>query len=305
MSVCNSAPTLAETLESVLSQEGVDFEFIVVNDGSTDGSGDILDRHARSDSRLRVHHQENTGLTRALIRGCGEARGEFIARQDAGGDVSLPGRLAAQCQILRSRPEIVMTSCATQFIGPEREVLYEVRQDGDELHRGLMQLDLKNIRGPSHHGSTMFRRSSYTLVAGYRPEFYVAQDIDLWLRLSEIGLCYATTDVRYRAQFLKGSLSHLRRGNQVETARVILACAEARRSGRDCEVLLAQVRKPRLKGPAGWMARRLQDARYYTFLGRLLRDRDHERAGRYLRKALKAWPLHPHAWYGLLRLTVE
>ena len=65
-------------------KKGVELEFIVVNDGSTDKTGEILDDYARRDHRVRVIHQENTGLTRALIRGCDAARGEFIARQDAG-----------------------------------------------------------------------------------------------------------------------------------------------------------------------------------------------------------------------------
>ena len=116
MSVYNGAEHLAETLDSVLQQEDCDFEFIVVNDGSTDGTAKVLDKYASLDSRLRVFHQENTGLTKALIKGCSEARGEFIARQDAG-DISLPGRLKQQRDFLMSHPEAVMCACAVQFTG--------------------------------------------------------------------------------------------------------------------------------------------------------------------------------------------
>src|SRR5439155_4002224 len=127
MSVYNGASHLVATLDSILSQEGVEFEFIVVNDGSTDKSGQILDDYAQRDSRLRVIHQENTGLTRALIRGCDAARGEFIARQDAG-DLSLPGRLVRQRVILDAEPAVVIVSCATRFLGPSEEELYTVAQ---------------------------------------------------------------------------------------------------------------------------------------------------------------------------------
>src|SRR5262245_28979404 len=115
MSVYNGASHLAATLESILAQKGVAVEFIVVNDGSTDKSGHILNDYASRDGRLRIIHQENTGLTRALIRGCDAARGEFITRQDAG-DISLPGRLARQRIILDSEPAVVMVSCATRFV---------------------------------------------------------------------------------------------------------------------------------------------------------------------------------------------
>ncbi len=167
MSVYNGAATLTGTMDSFLAQEGVTFEFIVVNDGSTDGGGAILNDYARRDSRVRVIHQENTGLTRALIRGCAEARGQYIARQDAGGDVSLPGRLARQFAFLESNPTVALTSCGTRFVGPEGEFLYEMVQQGDELQRGLEQLRIDQIRGPSHHGSTMFRRAAYQCVGGY------------------------------------------------------------------------------------------------------------------------------------------
>ena len=83
MSVYNGARYLRAAIESVLSQQGVDFELLAVNDGSTDKSGSILDEYAARDPSVRVIHQENLGLTRALIRGCNEARGRFIARQDA------------------------------------------------------------------------------------------------------------------------------------------------------------------------------------------------------------------------------
>src|SRR5262249_13606755 len=112
MSVYNAASCLAATMDSILSQDGVELEFIVVNDGSIDETGEILDKYTRRDPRVRIIDQENTGLTRALIRGCGVARGEFIARQDAG-DLSLARRLAVQRDVLKTNKSIVMTSCAT------------------------------------------------------------------------------------------------------------------------------------------------------------------------------------------------
>ena len=99
MSVFNGGDYLQTALESVLDQEGVDFEFVVVDDGSTDGSAAKLAEIARRDARVRVIRQENAGLTRALMRGCSEARGDFVARQD-GDDLSCAGRLARQARVL-------------------------------------------------------------------------------------------------------------------------------------------------------------------------------------------------------------
>src|SRR5919197_1200716 len=95
MSVYNGAANLRETIDSILNQEGVSLEFIIVNDGSTDESPRILAEYAERDLRINIIRQENQGLTRALIRGCAAAQGTYIARQDTG-DISLPGRLIQQ-----------------------------------------------------------------------------------------------------------------------------------------------------------------------------------------------------------------
>ena len=83
MSVYNDERYLRQSMESILGQEGVDLELIVIDDGSTDESPTILDEYARQDSRIRLMRQENRGLTMALIRACADAKGEFVARQDA------------------------------------------------------------------------------------------------------------------------------------------------------------------------------------------------------------------------------
>ena len=241
MSVYNGDLNLADTMKSILSQEGVSFEFIVVNDGSTDKTGEILDDFARRDRRLRIIHQKNYGLTRALINGCGVATGEFIARQDAS-DLSLPGRLARQSEVFRNDPQVVMTSCGTRFIGPHNEILYEVRQNGEELQRGLQHVDINRVRGPSSHTSVMFRRQAFEKVGGYRAQFDVAQDLDLWMRLAEVGLCWAKPEVDCELRLNKHSISVVRKTEQIVATKLILKCAAARRSGRDDSQLIASGR---------------------------------------------------------------
>jgi len=303
MSVYNGGTALAATLDSVLAQEGVAFEFIVVDDGSTDGSGALLDDHARRDERLRVIHQDNRGLTRALIRGCAAAKGPFIARQDAG-DISLPGRLARQSAFLESNPEVVLTACGTRFVGPAGELLYEQVQHGDELQRGLEQLDSKRIRGPSHHGSVMFRQAAYHAVGGYRPEFRVAQDLDLWMRLAEVGGCVAVPEVLYQAWLTRGAISHNRRDEQLRMTAIILQSAALRRLGwEDSSVMSHHIQRGCLAIKALFpVPQSLQDARFYYFIGSLLRQRKPAKAKYYYQQALNSWWFYPKAIFRLWTL---
>jgi glycosyltransferase involved in cell wall biosynthesis len=300
MAVRNSANTLVQTMESILSQAGVSLEFVIINDGSTDDTAVILDGYAKRDDRVRVTHQDNKGLTRALIMGCSIARGQCIARQDGGGDVSLPGRLAHQFAFLCAHPGTAMTACGTRMIGPANEVLYEVCQRGRDLHQGLCSASPEHLLGPSHHGAVMFRRSAYVRAGGYREAFVVAQDLDLWARMAEIGDCLATPQILYEAKLTKGSISHLRRKEQIRVAHAIHACARARRTGADEGIILEGLPEQRVRD-RGPIANRIEDARFYYFIGSLLRKRAVRPANSYFLRAVFRWPFDPRAWFGLLR----
>lgn len=297
MSVYNGAQALPATLQGILAQQGCEFEFIVVNDGSTDATGRVLDEWAARDARLRVIHQANTGLTRALMRGCAEARGEFIARQDCG-DVSLPGRLAAQATMLREAPDVVMVACGARFTGPRGENLYEVVRPGLTLQDGFAMLDVNRIKGPPHHGGTMFRRSAYVAAGGYRAPFVVAQDIDLWLRLVEQGRCLGQPEVAYLASMEAGSISSRRRAEQWRIATLAIDCALQRRAGQKDQALLdaaAMLPKPvAKKASAGSLA--LEKARFFYFVGSCLRHTDRAAARNYFRCAAGESPLFLRAW---------
>lgn len=304
MSVRNGAAHLEETLGSVLSQEGVAFEVVVVNDGSRDASGEMLDAFAARDERVRVFHRAPMGLTCSLILGCAEARGEFIARQDCG-DRSCLGRLEQMTIMFDSAPDVVMASVGTRFFGPRDEILYEIIQGAEELHEGLGRITLAEIRGPSHHGATMFRKSVYEAVGGYRAAFDVAQDLDLWLRFAERGKCAAISAVLYEARLSSGSISHLRRAEQLRTSQVILDCATLRRRGANDAI-----------GIAAWLERRSRDqivalenscrdqARFDCFLANVLRSRDRDRAREYYFASLRACFWQPKVWLRLIEMDL-
>jgi glycosyltransferase involved in cell wall biosynthesis len=300
MSVYNGEQTLAITIDSVLSQENVQFEFIIVDDGSVDRTSEILDDYARRDARVRIIHQKNTGLTQALIRACSLANGKFIARQDAG-DVSLAGRLAWQLEVFGEHPGVVMTSCGTRVIGPGDEVLYEICQVEEQLQRGLQESDINLIAVPPST-SVMFKRDAYEKVGGYRSQFFVAQDLDLYMRLSEIGTCWASPLVLCEVKLDKNSISANRREQQIRSAKVIVECAVARRSGGDEAALLTRwsERSSRNLRRSWFLPRKLHEARFYYFVGSQLRDREPKQAQLYFWRAVTRWCPYPRAWYSLI-----
>src|SRR5436305_623407 len=105
MAVYNSASVVADAIESILQQTFRDFEFIIVDDGSTDSTGEVLRDYAERDVRIKLYTQENCGLIASLNRACRLAKGRYIARMDAD-DISLPPRFEKQFHYLESHPEI-------------------------------------------------------------------------------------------------------------------------------------------------------------------------------------------------------
>jgi len=290
MSVYNGADTLDETVESILTQEDVDLEYIIVNDGSTDGTAEILDQYARSDSRVIVIHQENRGLTRSLIRGCAKARGEFIARQDAG-DVSLPGRLSRQIKLFSKDENVVMVSCGTRFVGPEGEFLYDVMQTDESSNTGLRVLEIDKISGPSSHGAVMFRRSAYLAVGGYRAEFKYAQDLDLWVRLAELGDHRVLPAICFQASYFPGTISAEKRTQQIENAKLIIECTKRRRAGKDEKPILDKaIMLESVSKKSGNV--RSRESEFYYFIAACLSASNRKKSNYYYRKSLKCNPLN-------------
>lgn len=297
MSVYNGAQSLGLSLDSVLSQEGVDLEFVVVNDGSTDETATILDEYASVDNRMKVIHQGNKGLTQALICGCENARGEYIARQDTD-DSSLPRKLYKQLETIRRDDGLAFVSCGTRFVGPGDEFLHEVIQTDRQLLDGLSVDSIHRVRGPSHHASVMFRRDSYQKVGGYRSMFPVAQDLDLWLRLIEYGSTATIPEALYIARISPASISNLNRDIQVEATRIILECRKLRSAGADEESALGRLRTLRTTQEASGY----RVAKGYYFVGRCLQKHDPRTAYSYYRLALKNSLLHHKSWWRLLWL---
>ncbi len=181
MSVYNNAPYLPHAIESIVAQTFSDFEFLIVNDGSTDESGEIIDRFARHDSRIRPIHQANAGLIASLNRIINEARAPLIARMD-GDDIALPERFARQVAFLDANPDIGVLGTGCTVIeedGRPSGYRFENVVSTDDILKDL-------INGPPLcHPSVLMRRDVVRAVGGYHPAYRHCEDYDLWLRLSE------------------------------------------------------------------------------------------------------------------------
>src|SRR5262249_33301635 len=153
----------------------------------------------------------------------------------------------------------------------------------DELHRGLQCIDAARVYGPSSHSSVMFRLVTYQKVGGYRAQFDVAQDLDLWMRLSELGQCWGIPEVRCEFHLNKNSISGLRRHEQIRSAKLIVKCAAARRSGQNESLLVANWKQRSKWKSFFWrcIPRRLHEAKFYYFVGSMLRYRQPHEAQRY------------------------
>jgi glycosyltransferase involved in cell wall biosynthesis len=302
MGVYNAAAVLSATVETILSQDGGVFEFIIVNDGSKDESGRILKEYAARDNRIRIIYQENQGLTKALIKGCTEARGEYIARQDAG-DVSLPGRLRRQKEVFDANTELAFISCWTEFCGPAGEFLFLAKGTGSATAPTNI-LDTENekgvIDGPASHASVMFRRAAYIEAGGYRPEFYYAQDWDLWYRMAEIGKFQMLEQTLYRMMLMPGSISANNFKKQQILGQLARDALQSRVNGLSEATVLEKARliRPGKNNDAS----KANDAAWFYFIGECLRRNGNTRAYSYLKEAIMKNPLSPKPWIRIIQL---
>lgn len=180
MPVRDGTAFLEEALHSILRQTDGDFELLAIDDGSTDDTPSILARHAALDRRIRVIRTPPCGIVAALNLGLAEARGRYVARMDAD-DVAAPGRLARQITLLDATPTIAVVASGWRVIDPVGSVRRTIRPPASP---GELRAELGR-RNCLAHASVTFRRDVVREIGGYRPAFRLAEDYDLWLRLSE------------------------------------------------------------------------------------------------------------------------
>lgn len=184
MPVFNRERFVNEAIGSVVRQDFADFELLIVDDGSTDQTPDILEAWGKREPRIVVIRSErNQGIPAALNLGLAHVRADYVARLDSD-DLMMPGRLAAQASILDSRPEVVLVSCAYEIVDAEGRYLGTWL--GDEPHEVVTYLlGFSNIVGGG--GQVMFRLAEVLAEGGYDCDYPSSEDYDLWVRLLQRG----------------------------------------------------------------------------------------------------------------------
>lgn len=202
MCVYNGQDHVAAAIDSILTQSFNDFELVVVDDGSTDDTAQILSTYAAQDQRVRVHTQENTGLTRALNVGLSLCTAPLIARQDAD-DLSYTDRLQRQFDLFQNRSDVVLC-------GSDADI-----QNEDHISRWghYEEADLPKIvrlRPPFPHSSAMFKKETAQALGGYDETYSTAQDMEFWMRMAQAGKLAMIADPLIRLNVGAGTISRKR-----------------------------------------------------------------------------------------------
>ncbi|WP_225767318.1 glycosyltransferase [Inquilinus sp. Marseille-Q2685] len=219
----NRGDLVADSIGSLLSQTHRDIEIIAVDDGSTDETYDRL--RAFDDERLTVIRHQNQGFVGSIRKGIEMARGDIIAIHGSG-DISHPDRIARQLAVLAERPDVGVVGCYVENRNLLRNYsTVHMPKVGPDAGRQLAEANFLM------HGEVMFRKQVYDAVGGYRPFFRLAQDRDLWLRMSERTGFHIVPEILY-TRFVRldgvGGGRPDRRAAQVLLSNLAVHCYEAR-----------------------------------------------------------------------------
>lgn len=225
MPVYNGEDYLLESIDSILSQTYKNFEFIIIDDCSSDGTEKILSE--LEDSRLRIcRNDKNMGVALSLNRGISMAQGKFVARQDSD-DISMVDRLRLQVNYLLKRPNCVAVGGQLKEINPAGEPIGW--RFVPLAHKDIVDRMLQGRGGQIPHPSAMISMDAYKKIGAYREEFEMAEDLDLFLRLSEVGKISNLPNILVDYRIHSESVSESKKQQQFEVAKRVSKEALMRR----------------------------------------------------------------------------
>jgi glycosyltransferase involved in cell wall biosynthesis len=227
----NDERWLPHAVESVLRQTHRDFELLLVDDGSTDGTAALIDRFAHEDARVRVVRHPNMGLARSLNVGFEAARAAWVARMDAD-DVMRPNRLERQLDFVRQHPGLAASAPIGVFINERSKQVGRKHRARYTTPGAARQAFERGEVVQLLHSAAMLRRDAVLAVGGYRPQFTVTEDADLWIRLLEAGYELLEQPEYLQAiRFRQVSASGGGLALQQRQLRWVAACSRQRRAG--------------------------------------------------------------------------
>jgi len=271
MTAYNAQPYLRQTVQSILAQTYDGFEFVIVDDGSTDQTPQMLGALALEDPRIRVITQANAGISAAANAGLAACRGQYVARIDAD-DLAEPQRLEVQLQFMQAHPEVVASGSAVTFIDEagRRLTINRPPLDHDAIDDAMMRGHC-SIWNPS----SIYQREVFAKLGGYDEQYRTAEDLEAWLRLAEHGRLANIDQPLQRYRIHEKSISASDQSSNREDCR--RACEEAAaRRGVACRfeaqtpwrAVNSRQSKRTFFTRYGWWAWRLGErktARYYAF----------------------------------------
>jgi hypothetical protein len=230
MSVYNSAAYLHQAIRSTLRQTHRDFQFLIVDDGSSDRSLEICREYAARDPRIEIIAHENWGAPASLNDAAAQARGDWLFRMDPD-DIMLPNRLSRQMAFLRRNKDLAVASSQVLYINDRGQTVGQSRSPlttraavaAVVAGEGLVAL---------FHPAVAMRKDVFLKVGGYRKQCWPADDLDLWTRIAESGYRVLVQDeflVKYRLHGASVSMSGSR--VQVQTVDWVGDCKRRRQGG--------------------------------------------------------------------------
>jgi len=182
MPVYNGEKYLHSAMKCIIDQTFTDFEFLIMDDGSSDRTAQILEAYAKKDKRIKIFHQKNSGIVTSLNTLIAHAKADIIARIDAD-DISYPQRLKTQYDYLGKHPETVLlgaTSLTYREDGTKRGLSDTFAEDF--LNRWFLTFNCGFV-----HSLVMFHKSVFEACGGYWQNEYPAEDYGLWIRMKNHG----------------------------------------------------------------------------------------------------------------------
>lgn len=219
MSCYNSERFLDDAIVSILTQDYTNFEFIIIDDGSTDDTLNIITKYSKNDSRISVVTQENVGLTKSLNKGIDLARGEFIARMDAD-DISLPFRFSRFIKYINSFPDVQLYSTPA--------ILLNESDSSESLIPNIFRRKFFDNRMLNYYCSllhgTLIVRTDIIKKLKYNESYICAQDFELYQRVISMGykISYDPENTSYKLRIHDSNITKTKSSTQMDAFKSVL-----------------------------------------------------------------------------------